>query len=159
MTGGARLVASGIDVRFPRRGEAATQALDGFDLAVEPGEIVAIIGPNGCGKSTFLRVASGLLAPAAGSVTLDGAPVMGPSPAIGRPALSTTVTSTRDVTLTVVSKRGGCCAAAATATISIEQTNGSRTARRVRETSSLISSPPVCSPDGPGFLSSRPRRP
>ena len=83
MTGGARLVASGIDVRFARRGEPPTQALDGFDLAVERGEIVAIIGPNGCGKSTFLRVASGLLAPAAGSVTLDDAPITGPDPAIG----------------------------------------------------------------------------
>ena len=83
MTGGARLVASGIDVRFARRGEPPTEALAGFDLAVERGEIVAIIGPNGCGKSTFLRVASGLLAPAAGSVTLDDAPITGPDPAIG----------------------------------------------------------------------------
>ena len=83
MTGGARLVASGIDVRFARRGEPQTEALGGFDLAVERGEIVAIIGPNGCGKSTFLRVASGLLAPAAGSVTLDDAPITGPDPAIG----------------------------------------------------------------------------
>jgi NitT/TauT family transport system ATP-binding protein len=83
VTGGARLVASGIDVRFARRGEPQTEALGGFDLAVERGEIVAIIGPNGCGKSTFLRVASGLLAPAAGSVTLDDAPVTAPDPAIG----------------------------------------------------------------------------
>jgi NitT/TauT family transport system ATP-binding protein len=83
VTGGAPLVASGIDVRFARRGEPPTEALAGFDLAVERGEIVAIIGPNGCGKSTFLRVASGLLAPAAGSVTLDDALVLAPDPAIG----------------------------------------------------------------------------
>ena len=78
----ASLVASGIGVRF---GDAShpVQALDGFDLAVRRGEIVALIGPNGCGKSTFLRVASGLLAPIAGSVTLGGRPIVGPDPRIG----------------------------------------------------------------------------
>jgi NitT/TauT family transport system ATP-binding protein len=80
---GARLVARGIDVRFPRRGAEPVQALAGFDLAVERGEIVAIIGPNGCGKSTFLRVASGLLRPDAGIVSLDDTPVTGPDPRIG----------------------------------------------------------------------------
>jgi NitT/TauT family transport system ATP-binding protein len=83
MTAGGRLVAGGIDVTFPRRGEVPLQALDGFDLAVERGEIVALIGPNGCGKSTFLRVASGLLAPDAGAVTLDDRPIVGPDPRIG----------------------------------------------------------------------------
>jgi len=80
---GARLVASGIDVRFPRRGDTPLDALQGFDLAVDSGEIVALIGPNGCGKSTFLRVASGLLAPDAGTVTLDGDVIRGPDPRIG----------------------------------------------------------------------------
>jgi NitT/TauT family transport system ATP-binding protein len=83
MTAGGRLVAGGIDVAFLRRNEAPLQALDGFDLAVERGEIVALIGPNGCGKSTFLRVASGLLAPDAGAVTLDDRPIVGPDPRIG----------------------------------------------------------------------------
>ena len=80
---GGRLVASGIDVRFPRRGDTPLDALQGFDLAVDSGEIVALIGPNGCGKSTFLRVASGLLAPDAGTVTLDGDAIRGPDPRIG----------------------------------------------------------------------------
>jgi NitT/TauT family transport system ATP-binding protein len=83
VTAGGRLVASAIGVAFPRRGDAPVQALDGFDLAVERGEIVALIGPNGCGKSTFLRVASGLLAPDAGAVTLDDQPIAGPDPRIG----------------------------------------------------------------------------
>jgi NitT/TauT family transport system ATP-binding protein len=78
-----RLVASGIGVRFARRGEAALQALEGFDLAVDRGEIVALIGPNGCGKSTFLRVAAGLLQPSDGTVSLDDRPVAGPDPRIG----------------------------------------------------------------------------
>lgn len=80
---GARLVASDVRVRFPRRGADPVEALAGFDLTVERGEIVALIGPNGCGKSTFLRVASGLLRPDGGGVTLDGEAVDGPDPRIG----------------------------------------------------------------------------
>jgi NitT/TauT family transport system ATP-binding protein len=83
VTAGGRLVASGVGVRFERQGEAPLPALDGFDLVVERGEIVALIGPNGCGKSTFLRVAAGLLPPDAGVVTLDDRPIEGPDPRIG----------------------------------------------------------------------------
>ncbi|MFL5769834.1 MAG: ABC transporter ATP-binding protein [Chloroflexota bacterium] len=80
---GARLSASGIRVEFERRGQPPIAALGGFDLTVEGAEIVALIGPNGCGKSTFLRVASGLLLPTAGAVLLDSEPVTGPDPGIG----------------------------------------------------------------------------
>jgi NitT/TauT family transport system ATP-binding protein len=84
MTAG-RLVATDIRVSFPAPapGEPPTVALDSFSLDVAAGEVVALIGPNGCGKSTFLRVAAGLLAPAAGSVVLDGDAIREPDPRIG----------------------------------------------------------------------------
>jgi putative ABC transport system ATP-binding protein len=49
-----------------------TQALDGVDLSVARGEVVAVMGPSGCGKSTLLHVLSGVLIPDEGSVCLDG---------------------------------------------------------------------------------------
>jgi lipopolysaccharide transport system ATP-binding protein len=57
-----------------RRSHTAEEhvALDGVDLAVEPGEAVAIIGPNGSGKSTFLKLAGGILKPTAGTVEVEG---------------------------------------------------------------------------------------
>lgn len=80
-----RLVADDIRVTFPSgaRGIARTIALDGMSLDVAGGEIVALIGPNGCGKSTFLRVAAGLLAPERGRMGLDGDAVTSPDPRIG----------------------------------------------------------------------------
>ena len=48
------------------------RALSGVDLAVEPGEIYAIIGANGAGKSTLLRTIAGLHEPSSGRVFLDG---------------------------------------------------------------------------------------
>jgi NitT/TauT family transport system ATP-binding protein len=62
---------------------APTVALDGLSLDVGAGEIVALIGPNGCGKSTFLRVVAGLLAPERGAVTIDGDAITAPDPRIG----------------------------------------------------------------------------
>jgi NitT/TauT family transport system ATP-binding protein len=45
-----------------------TQALDGLDLEVRPGEFVSLLGPSGCGKSTALRLIAGLSEPSRGSI-------------------------------------------------------------------------------------------
>jgi branched-chain amino acid transport system ATP-binding protein len=56
------------------------RALKGLTLAVEEGEIVALLGANGAGKSTALRVISGLMAPRSGAVRFAGRPIGGLSP-------------------------------------------------------------------------------
>jgi thiamine transport system ATP-binding protein len=65
-----RVEVSGARVTF-----GATTALDGVDLAVEAGEVVAVLGPSGSGKSTLLRSIAGLQALDAGSVSIDGTDV------------------------------------------------------------------------------------
>jgi iron(III) transport system ATP-binding protein len=54
-------------------------ALGGVSLAIEPGEVICLLGQSGCGKSTLLRVAAGAETPSAGRVLLDGVEVAGPS--------------------------------------------------------------------------------
>jgi len=49
--------------------------VESLDLALEPGEVLGILGANGAGKSTLLTVLAGLALPAGGEVTLDGQPV------------------------------------------------------------------------------------
>ena len=55
-------------------------ALKGLSLAVEEGEIVALLGANGAGKSTTLRVISGLMSPQSGTLHFAGRPIGGLSP-------------------------------------------------------------------------------
>jgi iron complex transport system ATP-binding protein len=50
----------------------ATRALDGLDLTIPAGRIVALLGENGSGKSTLLKVIARIVEPAAGVVLLDG---------------------------------------------------------------------------------------
>ncbi|WP_286157304.1 ATP-binding cassette domain-containing protein [Sinorhizobium sp. RAC02] len=48
------------------------RVLDGVDLKIEAGEIVALLGPSGCGKTTMLRAIAGLQAPLKGDITVGG---------------------------------------------------------------------------------------
>ena len=59
-------------VRDLRAGYGGKPVLQGVDLAVQPGEIVAVIGRNGVGKSTLMRALIGLLPSMGGSVRLGG---------------------------------------------------------------------------------------
>lgn len=65
--GPLRLSARGIGKRYGRR-----HVLRGVDLDVHAGEVAAVVGANGCGKSTFLRILAGIASPDTGHVAVDG---------------------------------------------------------------------------------------
>ena len=64
---------------YPSRPERA--ALDGFDLSVEPGERVAIVGPSGAGKTTVFQLLLRFYDPQGGRVTIDGVDLRQAAPA------------------------------------------------------------------------------
>jgi len=66
-----------------RRARHETHALECIDLAVRPGEFLAIVGPSGCGKSTLLRIVAGLNPPSTGEVRVAGRGVAGPQTELG----------------------------------------------------------------------------
>lgn len=67
-----RLDVSGVSVSY-----GGLKALDALSLTVEPGTITGVIGPNGSGKSTLINVIGGATPAGGGSVTLDGAELLG----------------------------------------------------------------------------------
>jgi len=64
---GVRIEAKGLSRRFGNH-----LALSGLDLEIEPGEAFGLLGANGAGKTTFIRLVTGFLLPSAGSLTVDG---------------------------------------------------------------------------------------
>ena len=66
-----------LDVRDLRAGYGAFAVLHGVSLSVMPGEVVAVLGSNGVGKTTLNRTLSGLLRPRGGSIRFAGAEIAG----------------------------------------------------------------------------------
>jgi polar amino acid transport system ATP-binding protein len=64
-----------VDIRALRKRYGSNEVLKGIDLAVQPGEVVAIIGKSGSGKSTLLRCINGLEVFQEGGLTVDGQPL------------------------------------------------------------------------------------
>jgi branched-chain amino acid transport system ATP-binding protein len=70
-----------LEIRGLRAAYGPIEALRGIDLEVRAGELVCLLGANGAGKSTTLRVISGLLRPAGGSIVFQGQSIGGGEPA------------------------------------------------------------------------------
>ena len=83
------LTARGLVKRYGR-----VTALDRADFELYPGEILAVIGDNGAGKSSLIKALSGAVQPDAGEIRLDGRPVTFPSPMAAREAGIETVYQT-----------------------------------------------------------------
>ena len=69
-TAGPKLELKGIDCFYGR-----TQVLAGVDLSMADGGFTAILGPNGCGKTTLFKVIARRVAPKSGSIRLNGRPI------------------------------------------------------------------------------------
>ena len=71
----ALLRADGVAVRYPVPGGASVPAVDGVNLDLAAGEILALVGESGCGKTTLARALLGLRRPDAGQVLFEGRPL------------------------------------------------------------------------------------
>lgn len=69
---GASVVAEGLRKTFDAPGGGPLHAVDGVSLQVRPGELTALVGPDGAGKTTLMRMMAGLLKPDAGTLRVLG---------------------------------------------------------------------------------------
>ncbi|WP_038360414.1 sugar ABC transporter ATP-binding protein [Bosea sp. 117] len=63
-----------LELREVRKSFGPIEVLHGIDFALRPGEVHALIGENGAGKSTIMKILGGFLPPSSGEVLLDGRP-------------------------------------------------------------------------------------
>lgn len=68
----------GVGKSYGGAGDFAKDVVRGCSLTIERGKLTVMIGPSGCGKSTLIRLIAGYESPTAGTITMDGTPVMGP---------------------------------------------------------------------------------
>jgi ABC-2 type transport system ATP-binding protein len=71
-TGGPPLVGRGLHKNFRRQSKEIVKALDDVSFEVAPGTLAALVGPDGAGKTTLIRLAAGLLKADAGTITVLG---------------------------------------------------------------------------------------
>ena len=63
----------GVSFDYERSGKGGREGfISGMDLSIRKGAVTSLIGPNGCGKSTVLKLIAGILRPSAGSVRISG---------------------------------------------------------------------------------------
>jgi NitT/TauT family transport system ATP-binding protein len=77
------LEACGVDLGYGPPGKARTPVLRDFSLRVAAGEVVAVLGASGAGKSSLLRLLAGLQVPDRGTVSVHGEPLRGPHARVG----------------------------------------------------------------------------
>lgn len=88
-----QLHASQLHIGYPLKRETKTIASD-LDLALKAGEFVCLLGPNGSGKSTLIRTLSGMQAPLAGTIDLNGQALASITPRERAKAISAVLTET-----------------------------------------------------------------
>ena len=69
-----------LELKGIKKAFGGVPVLNGIDLKVEPGEFITLLGSSGCGKTTTLRIISGLEVPDSGTVLLEGADVTNTEP-------------------------------------------------------------------------------
>jgi ABC-type nitrate/sulfonate/bicarbonate transport system ATPase subunit len=81
--GGARIEISGVGKRYAQRRNSAHVVLQDITLTIESGEFVSLVGASGCGKTTLLRMISGLAPYYPGTISIDGQVVRGVPKRVG----------------------------------------------------------------------------
>lgn len=76
----ARLSASALSIGYKIKGEPDRVVASKLDLALQPGEFVCLLGPNGVGKSTLIRALTGMENPLGGSIEISGTNIKNLSP-------------------------------------------------------------------------------